>query len=265
METHPTVPPRPQGQGMFEGASPKLTFIFGLIAGIGITALVGLAVILPRAYGSSKTSSSNTSGNAAAAAPTNTTEPAQTFSDVKKVGADDYIRGDKNAKLTLIEYSDLECPFCKTFHPTMLKVMEEYKGKVNWVYRHFPLSFHQNAPKQGEAALCVGKLGGSEKYWTFIDKIFERTTSNGTGFALDKLGPLAKEIGVNQAKFQTCLDSGEMKARVDAETADGTTGGTNGTPTTLIVDQNGKTLAGIPGAYPYDQVKTFIDQALTQI
>lgn len=264
MESHPLVPPSPRAAGMFDGASPKLTFIFGVIAGVAVTAIVGLAIILPRAYGSTKTA--KTGPTAVAAAPTNTdpTAPAQIFSNVKAVGSDDYVRGDKNAKVTLIEYSDLECPFCKTFHPTMQKVMQDYAGKVRWVYRNFPLSFHANAPKEAEAALCVGKLGGADKYWTFIDKVFERTTSNGTGFALTNLGPLAKEVGVNQSKFQSCLDSGEMKARVDAETADGTTGGTNGTPTTLVVDKNGKTLTGIPGAYPYDQVKPFIDRALAQ-
>ncbi|MEK7537610.1 MAG: thioredoxin domain-containing protein [Patescibacteria group bacterium] len=259
MENHPHLPP-PLNKGVFDGASPKLTFIFGLIAGVAITTLIGLAIVLPKAYGSSK------SAKTAAAAPTNTGAPtAPTFNNVKPVTDADYIRGDKNAKLTLIEYSDLECPFCKNFHPTMLKVMEEYQGKVNWVYRNYPLSFHANAQPEAEAALCVAKLGNADKHWAFIDKIFERTTSNGTGFALTALGPLAKEVGVNQDKFQKCLDSGEMKQRVLDETADGNTGGVSGTPSTLIVDRNGQTISGIPGAYPFEQVKAYIDKALAQL
>jgi protein-disulfide isomerase len=245
---------------MFDGASPKLTFVFGVIAGVAVAAIVGFAVVLPRAYSSSKTS------NTAAAAATNTpgtTTP--TFSDVKKVTNDDLIRGDKNAKLTLIEYSDLECPYCQTFHPTMKQLLEEYKGKIRWVYRNFPLSFHANAQIEAEAALCVGKLGGDDKHWDFIDKIYERTTANGTGFAKTALGPLAKEVGVDQTKFQKCLDSGEMTQAVKDQETDGGKGGVTGTPTTLLVDENGKTLDGIPGAYPLDQAKTYIDKALTQI
>lgn len=265
METRPhpapVLPPTAPTRGMFDGSSPKLTFIFGLIGGIALTAIVGLAIILPRAYGDSKTSKNS---NTTAAAPTNTAaDTAPTFSDVKAVGKDDYIRGEKDAKLTLIAYSDLECPFCKTFHPTLSQLLTDYKGDVNVVFRHYPLSFHANAPKEAEATLCVGKLGGAEKYWTFVDKIFEQTTSNGTGFALDKLGPLAKEVGVNQANFQKCLDNGDMTQRVKDETADGNTGGVTGTPSTLIVNpKTGKTLGGIPGAYPLDQAKNFIDAAL---
>lgn len=250
--------------GMFDGASPKLTFIFGFIGGIALTAIVGLAIILPNAYGSSKNTKNN---DTAAAAPTNTdtTTAPQTFNDVKKVSDSDLIRGDKNAKLTLIEYSDLECPFCKTFHPTMKKLLADYDGKIRWVYRNFPLSFHANAQKEGEAALCVGKLGGDTKHWDFIDKIYDRTTSNGTGFALTDLGPLAKEVGVDQTKFQTCLDSGEMAQAVKDQETDGGTGGVTGTPTTLLVDENGKTLDGIPGAYPYDQAKAYVDKALAAL
>lgn len=249
--------------GMFDGASPKLTFMFGLIGGVALTAIVGLAVVLPRAYGTAK---SKTTDTVAAAATNTATDTTPSFTDVAPVTKDDYVRGDKNAKLTLISFSDLECPYCKTFHPTLNQLLTDYNGKINVVFRNYPLSFHANAPKEAEAALCVGKLGGNDKYWAFVDKVFDRTTSNGTGFALTALGPLAKEIGVNQDKFQKCLDSGEMKARVDADTADGNKGGVTGTPSTLIVDaKTGKTIGGIPGAYPLAQSKAFIDDALTKI
>lgn len=243
---------------MFQGASPQLTFIFGLIAGVAASAVIGLVIFLTGGYTPSKSAASTVNTNAVAAANTG----AQTFGNVKAISDADYIRGDKNAKVTLIEYSDYECPFCKSFHPTMQQVMKDYDGKVRWVYRHFPLSFHQNAQKEAEAGLCVGKLGGADKFWTFTDKIFERTTSNGTGFALTDLGALAKESGVNQDKFQTCLDGNEMAARVADEEADGGQGGATGTPTTFVVDKDGKTVAGIPGAYSYAQVKAILDTAL---
>jgi len=242
---------------MFHGASPKLTFIFGLVSGVAGTALVALALFLSTGL-TTKTTTAKTDTSVAAA----NTNTAPTYSDVKPVTDADYMQGDKNAKLTMVTYTDLECPFCKQFHPVVSQVLSAYKGKVRWVYRNFPLSFHQNAEKEAEASLCVGKIGGNDKYWSFVNKIFDRTTSNGTGFALDKVPDLAKEVGVNVDKFNSCWNGGEMADTVTAEQNDGTQGGTTGTPTTFVVDSNGKTLTAIPGAYSYDQVKATIDQAL---
>ncbi len=232
------------------------------MTGIGVTALVALTLFVTMGYSSSKGSKTSNTNDAAAA----NTGDTQTFSDVAKVSDADYVRGDKNAKITLIEYSDLECPYCKTFHPVVNKILTDYDGKVNFVYRHFPLSFHANAQKEGEAALCVGKLGGGDKYFSFIDKIFDRTTSNGYGFSLDNLPALAKEVGVSESKFKDCLDGGDMASRVSDETNDGSQGGATGTPTTFVVNaDSGKTITGIPGAYTYDQVKSIIDSALNEV
>ena len=138
-----------------------------------------------------------------------------------KIDKNDHIRGNKNARIALVEYSDLECPFCKTFHPTAQKVVDEYNGKVMWVYRHYPLSFHANAQKESEASECVYDQGGDDAFWKFIDAIYARTTSNGTGFALDKLGPLAAEEGVSEAKFTECLDSGKFAQKVKDQMTQG--------------------------------------------
>lgn len=174
----------------------------------------------------------------------------------------DHIRGDKKAKIALVEYSDLECPFCKTFHVTAQKIVDDYKGKVMWVYRHYPLSFHVNAQKEAEASECVSELGGEDAFWKFIDAIYDRTTSNGTGFALEKLGPLAAEVGVSQAKFQDCLDSGKFAQKVKDQEAQGAKEGVNGTPGNILLDpKTGKTQV-IPGAIPFDQIKPMIDDML---
>lgn len=177
---------------------------------------------------------------------------------IKPVTDKDHIRGSKKAKVTIVEYSDLECPFCQRFHPTMKEILQTYGDKVNWVYRHFPLSFHANAQKESEASECVAELGGNDAFWNYIDKIFEKTTSNGTGFALDKLGPLAVEVGVNQTQFQSCLDSGKYTKLVQDQIADGTTGGVSGTPSTFI---NGQLVVG---AQPVSSFKTIIDQELSK-
>ena len=94
---------------------------------------------------------------------------------VRKVDEKDHIRGNPNAPIVIVEYSDLECPFCKSFHETMNKVMANYgnDGKVAWVYRQFPLEqLHPNAPTLAQASECVAELGGNDAFWKFSDKIF---------------------------------------------------------------------------------------------
>lgn len=181
----------------------------------------------------------------------------------KPVSDSDHIRGNKDAKISVIEYSDLECPFCKSFHPTTQELIKTYGDKIRLVYRHYPLSFHQNAQKEAEASECIAELGGNDTFWSFVDKIFERTTANGTGFALEKLGPLAQEIGVDQSKFQTCLDNGKYTKKVQDSITEGTSAGVNGTPSTFVVNAKGDSQM-IVGAQPIEALKTIIDKYLTQ-
>lgn len=173
----------------------------------------------------------------------------------------DHIRGNKDAKVTIIEYSDFECPYCKQFHPELTRILDEYKDQVALVYRHFPLSFHQNAQKEAEASECIAEQGGSEAFWKFADLVFERTTSNGLGFDLAKLGPLAKEIGLDESKFQTCLDSDKYKDYVTNQETEGGNAGVNGTPGSFIVNKNGQVWS-VPGAVPYEMLKTSVEEAL---
>lgn len=190
--------------------------------------------------------------------------PSQKATKKPEITKTDYVRGDKNAKVTLVEYSDLECPFCKRFHTTMQQVIKEYGDTVKWIYRHYPLSFHANAQKEAEATECAGKLGGNETFWKYTDAILERTTSNGTGFALDQLVPLAKELGLNDSTFKTCLDSGEFAQKIKDQTQNGTEEGVSGTPGTIIIDAKGNTQL-IPGAVPFEQIKLMIDTALQAV
>lgn len=100
-------------------------------------------------------------------------------SNVRKVDDSDHLRGDPKASVKVVEFSDLECPFCKRFHLTMQQLMEGYSGKVAWVYRHFPLdSLHPKARKEAEASECAAELGGNDGFWAYIDKLFEITPSN---------------------------------------------------------------------------------------
>lgn len=188
--------------------------------------------------------------------------PQGATAEVPKVTQRDHVRGNRQAKLALIEYSDLECPFCKSFHPTMQQVLQTYGDKVMWVYRHFPLSFHANAQKEAEAAECAYDQGTDTAFWKYIDAIYERTTSNGTGFALDKLVPLAGELGLDQTKFKQCLDSGKFTKYVTDDAAGGARAGVNGTPGNIVLNTASGQTQTIPGAVPLDQVKAVLDGML---
>ena len=174
--------------------------------------------------------------------------------------ARDPVNGSETAPVTLIEYSDYECPFCKRSHQTMLNLMAKNKDKLRWVYRHFPLDFHNpGASKQAEAAECVASLAGNEKFWAFSDEIFKRTKSNGKGFPLENLRPLAEELGVDGAAFGECLESGKMAERVAEDIENGKKIGVTGTPASFILNADGE-LHVISGAQPESRFQAVIDE-----
>lgn len=187
----------------------------------------------------------------------------QTAGEVDPISDKDHIRGDKNAKIALIEYSDLECPFCKSFHPTAQQVVDEYDGQVMWVYRHFPLDqLHPKAAKEAEAAECASELAGNEGFWAYVDKVFEVTPSN-NGLDLDELPAIATEVGINQSAFETCLDSGIQAQRVQDDYQSGIKAGVSGTPGNILLNiETGETIV-MPGAIPFGQVKEAIDSMLS--
>lgn len=172
----------------------------------------------------------------------------------------DHIFGNIDAPITLIEYSDFECPFCKRFHPTVVKLIENNPDKVRWVYRHFPLGFHNpGAQKQAEASECVAELNGNDAFWDYSDKLYTRTKSNGKGFPLSKLRPLAEEIGVDGDAFSACLDNGNMTARVKEDIANGSLVGVTGTPAAFIVNQQGDA-EFVAGALPLQKLQSIVDK-----
>ncbi len=202
-------------------------------------------------------------GGAAQAVPQASPQTPQA-GEVDPVTEDDYIKGDRNARIALIEYSDLECPFCKRFHPTAQQAVDEYNGEVMWVYRHFPLEqLHSKAPKQAEAVECAGKLAGNDGFWALTDKIFEVTPSN-NGLDNSTLPNLAAEVGLNKSAFQTCLDSGEMAQNVSDDFQSGTKAGVTGTPGNILLDTKTGESILIPGAVPYPQVKQAIEDMLSK-
>jgi protein-disulfide isomerase len=173
----------------------------------------------------------------------------------------DHKRGDDGATVYLIEYSDLECPFCKKFHPTIKEVVEKYEGKVSWVYRHFPLDMlHPKARAEAEATECAAEQGGEDAFWALLDKIYEETPSN-NGLDLDDLPIFAEEVGLDGDKLQDCIDSGKYKDRVENQYKGAAAAGVSGTPATFIVNDKGEVWL-MPGAIPANALESAIEEAL---
>lgn len=213
----------------------------------------------------STTPNTQAPGQTAPTAP----EPTENLGPVKVSIDDDPILGDKNAKVTLIEFSDYECPFCKRhFDQTLPQLKKDYidTGKVKLVYRDFPLSFHDPmATTEAMAANCAKEQGGDDTYFKYHDEIFKRTTSNGNGLTKDDLYKIADDLNLNSSNLKTCLDADKYRDEVQKDIADGSRAGVSGTPGFFL----GKTTSGseiegikIVGAQPFSSFKTQIDKLL---
>lgn len=243
-------------KGFFSELTPKTGFLLGISWGIAVIALVGFFVLL--FGGAPLGGETNTNGAVALNTNTNVNQPSPSIppepegdaSKLSPVIQDDHIRGDFNAPITLIEFSDFECPFCRRHFATMEQILKNYEGKVRLVFRHFPLpSLHPNAPKDAEASECASEQG---KFWEMHDKIFSATGS----LTVDILKDYAKELGLDTAKFNDCLDSGKYEGKVRQHSLEGQAAGVGGTPSTFV---NGEL---VKGALPYESFKQIIDSLL---
>ena len=163
---------------------------------------------------------------------------------------DDPILGPKDAIVTIIEFSDFECPYCRRVQPTLKRLLKEYEGKIRLVFRDFPLSFHKNAQKAAEAAQCAGD---QDKFWPYHDKLFEQTA-----LGLDDLKKYAGELELNMDAFNACLESDKYAQEVAADMQDGQAAGVSATPSFFV---NGQPLSG---AVPYERFQDLVEAALAQ-
>lgn len=229
---------------------PLAIIIAGALVGGGLA--YGLGNI-----GNGSGSVSGNTGQRAGLAPTPSSDKPQEIT-LRPITKDDHIRGNANAPLTIVEYSDEECPFCKRFHPTMQQVLKEYSGKVRWVYRHFPLDqIHPKTRKEAEATECAGEQG---KFWEYVDRIFEVTPSN-NGLDPAELPKIAEFVKLDVSKFNACLSSGKYAKRVADDLQDAISAGGQGTPYSVLINAKGEKTP-ISGAYPFENVKSIIDQNL---
>lgn len=175
--------------------------------------------------------------------------------DENKLIDDDAIKGDENAPVTIVEFSDYECPFCQRFwEQTLPQIEEKYikTGKVKLIYRDFPLGFHANAQKAAEAAECSGEQG---KYYEMHDKLFAEGVSGG----VSAFKQYAADLKLDTKTFNECLDAGKMRAEIQKDSADGQSLGVSGTPAFFI---NGKEVVG---AQPFSVFEQIIEAELERM
>jgi protein-disulfide isomerase len=175
----------------------------------------------------------------------------------------DHVRGDRDALVKIIEFSDFDCPYCKQFHGTMQQVLKNYSPtQVAWVLRHYPLKeLHPNAVNAALASECVSEQKGDEGFWKFADLLAGYPTGQGTTDA--KLNSLARSLGVNTPQFATCLANKDYLTTVEVDLADGVESGVEGTPHSIVVGSSGKFYV-IPGSRSYAEVKSVLDAALAE-
>lgn len=182
----------------------------------------------------------------------------------KVVPGRDHVRGQASAEVSLIEYSDFECPYCKRFHATPASLLERHGGRVNWVYRHFPLGFHDPAARrEAIASECAAKLGGNEVFWRYVDAVFANTRSNGEGLPEGKSErAIAAELGLKSEEFSRCLDDPKIAQRVDEDVADGNAAGVSGTPATVVRNNRNGASEWVVGAQPAEALDAAIRRVL---
>ena len=199
-------------------------------------------------------------GKSGTAEPGSTTNP----QDVRAyTPGTDYILGNPDAPVKIVEYYDLECSHCKLFNTTMHQIMDYYgaSGKVAWVARPFPLaSIHSKAPKEAEAAECAADQGGDAAYYKYVDAIFQVTPSD-NGLDLAQLPVIAGQVGLNVDTFNACLSSAKFTKKISDSYQEAIKAGAQGTPYTLLMV--GADSVVLSGAQPYSSMRAAIDAVLS--
>lgn len=192
----------------------------------------------------------------------------KTDATVPPVTPKDHILGNPNAKIVVVEYSDLQCPYCADFHSTMKQVMEKYgkKGEVAWVYRHYWAErktqdgkiFHPLAGQAAEASECVAEIGGNDKFWAFTNDIL--ADKNTQSQKLTGMSEIAGAIGVDVNAFDTCLSSDKYKSAVQNAYNEGGSIGVSGTPSSFLITKKGT--YPIEGYLPFSDFDKIIETLL---
>jgi len=219
-----------------------------VIAGI----LIALGIFASSVY-----NAKNSQNQPAQQAPAN--QQAAAAKNIAPVTEADHVRGLIDAKVKIVEYSDLDCPFCKKVHATFQQILKDYDdNEVAWIYRHLPLpQLHPNAILKAQASECAAELGGNEGFWSFVDTLFDNQDA---GAGRDEVIATATSLGFDENKFTACLDSEKYKDKVEQQAKNGAEAGSRGTPFTVLV--SGDSYIPLSGAWPISTFKAQIDQLL---
>ena len=188
----------------------------------------------------------------AKAAPTGTQDPPQTTPVEITVHPDDPFKGPKNAPVTVVEFSDFECPYCGKMVPTLKEIRDNYPKDVKIVFMQQPLSFHKNARGAAAASLAANEQG---KFWEYHDLLF----ANRKALTRPDLERYAQDLGLNMKKFKAALDSGKFEEQIKRNQREASKVGATGTPTSFV---NGWK---VRGASPFPKFKTVIDRELAKV
>lgn len=217
----------------------------GAIAAAGIIVAIAVFVTVSK----SQPSTSSGTGNPSLVTP---------------VGPNDHILGSPTAVLKIVEYSDYDCSYCKTFHTAIHQIVADHAadGKVAWVYRNYPIvQLHPNTMKHAQAAECVAKLAGNNAYWKFADSLFANQPTNPSRYA-----ELAQAAGADWSAVSTCLQNAAstVDPRIQADMQNAKDVGAQGTPYSLLLVE-GRAPIVVPGAVPYDILKQQVDAVLNTL
>ena len=242
----------------------------------GTTFLVPLAIVIAGAFVAGAiwySSATNApTGNNQANAVANNAQPVTTgltqqpsITNVTPITAEDHVIGNPNAPVKIVEYSDIECPYCKVFHNTMNRIMDVYgkDGKVAWVYRHFPIqNLHSKAVAEAVATECVATLAGEDAFWRYLDNIFEVTPSN-NGLDLALLPGMAEDVGISRQQFDGCISNADIyQNKISNSIQNAVLSGARGTPYSVILSSDGTPKSAIDGAETFEMVQAKIEAIL---
>lgn len=173
------------------------------------------------------------------------------------------IYGDLNARFTLVEFSETECPFCLKHHPVMKNIVDSSGGNINWEWKHLPLSFHNPAAlQQAIVGECVAEQLGNRGFWIYIDEVFKKSSGGGKGVA--DLSELVESMGVDMGTLRECVGSNRGKEIVESDLEQGSKLNISGTPATIVVDNHTGRSHIISGAQPAGAFMSVIERMLKE-
>lgn len=227
--------------------------LLGFLGGISVISVIAL-IILSVVFINTRADNGSAKNGAGVPIVLGSGEtPGAGNGNVLEIAKGEHIRGNPDASITIVEWSDFQCPFCQRFDTTISRILDEYGDSVRVVYRHFPLdSIHPYASKAAEGSECAGE---QDSFWQYHDLLYTQQSAISAG-GVDFLKSAAGQLGLDQSKFDECLDSAKYQQLVDSHYQAGLSAGVTGTPGSFL---NGRALGG---AVPYESLKTSIESLL---